>query len=107
MKPIKKDLVTFGLIWAFIFILIAFYPLVDSGEIRHWSLFLSIVFFWVALLKPSLLSSFYTVWVRFGRIMGSFISKVVLFFLFYIIFTPVALFLKFFSKDLLHKRLDK
>jgi membrane protein implicated in regulation of membrane protease activity len=106
MLPSKKDLLTFELIWSFIFSVIAFYPLINSGNIRFWALIVAIIFALVAFIAPTLLTGFYKIWVKFGEIMGGIISKLILLILFYAIFTPVALMLKILGKDLLHKRLD-
>ncbi len=106
MTPSKKDLVTFELIWAFIFMVIALYPLIHSEAIRLWSVIVSITFILIAFIAPSLLTGFYKIWVKFGELIGGVISKLILLLLFYAIFTPVALVLKLLGKDLLHKRLD-
>jgi len=102
----KKDLRNFELIWAFIFFIIAFYPLIHSEEIRIWALITSIIFILISLVIPLALSRFYTLWVRFGEFTGKLISKIILLLLFYTLFTSVALILKVLGKDLLHKRLD-
>ena len=36
--PTKKDIRIFLFIWGFIFLLIAFYPLVEKDTIRYWAL---------------------------------------------------------------------
>ena len=106
MIPSRKDLVTFELIWAFIFMVISLYPLFFSESIRLWSLITSIAFIIIALVRPLLLTGFYKIWVKFGEIIGGVISKLILLILFYAVFTPVALVLRLLGKDLLHKRLD-
>ena len=106
MNPSRKDIVTFEFIWAFIFFLIALYPVIYSAEIRIWSLIISTFFILIALISPLLLSSFYIYWVKFGEFIGGIISKVILFILFFGIFTPVALILKLMGKDLLNKQLN-
>ncbi len=107
MKHSKKDLITFELIWAFIFSFIGFYPLIHSEKIRYWALVVAGLFILTALFAPMLLRHFYKVWLKFGELMGGIVSKIILLFLFYTIFTPVALALKLLRKDLLHKKLDK
>ncbi|MCK5664239.1 MAG: hypothetical protein KAI17_12180, partial [Thiotrichaceae bacterium] len=83
MTPSKKDLVTFELIWAFIFMVIALYPLIHSEDIRLWSVIVSIAFILIALIAPSLLTGFYKIWVKFGELIGGVISRLILLLLFY------------------------
>ena len=107
MTPSKKDLVTFELIWAFIFTVIGLYPLLHSEKMRYWAFIVAVLFVLIALVLPTLLTGFYKVWVKFGEMIGGLVSKMILALLFYTIFTPIALCLKILAKDLLHKRLDR
>ncbi len=101
MVKIKtKDLRIFGLIWSFIFIVLAL----------SFSKLLFIVaglFIVVSVALPNSMTGFYKVWVKFGGIIGGIISKVILFVLYFTIFTPVAFVLKLLGKDLLNKKIDK
>lgn len=116
-KPEKKDLILFELIWVLIFSAIALYPLVKLDSIpsfvqvfehlRHWALYTAAFFLMTAIIYPRLLGWFYRVWVAFGELVGAIISRIILFLLFYLLFTPVALVLRVLGKDLLHKKLDK
>ena len=123
MQIPKKDLRTFAYIWTFIFFVIGFYPLYQSGfsvlltidslkalkslNVRGWSLYVSLAFFIVGTILPGVLSGFYKVWVKFGELIGGVISKIILLILFYGLFTPISIVLKILRKDLLHKKLDK
>ena len=82
-----------------------FYPILFGSEIKIWSLFVSCIFIIVAFLKPAILKYFYFVWIKVGNVIGSIISKIVLLFLFYFIFTTVSIFLKLLGKDLLRKKI--
>lgn len=103
----KKDLRYFSFIWFVIFTVIAFYPLQKGLEPRTWSLGLAILFLLIALIKPEILKGFYVLWVRMGEIMGRIMSKVIMLILYFGVFTPISLILKFLGKDLLHKKIDK
>ncbi len=123
MMITKKDLRTFAYIWVLIFLVIGLYPLSHSGfsvlltidsmqafeflPVRHWSLYISLVFFIIGSLVPGVLAWFYKVWVKFGELIGGVISKILLLILFFGLFTPISLVLKILGKDLLHKKLDK
>lgn len=105
--PSNKELKTFSLIWSFIFIIIAIFPLFNGLSIRLWSIIVAFIFFIITFTKPILLSGFYKVWLKFGEIIGNIISKVIMTILFYGLFTPIALILRLLGKDLLGKKLDK
>ena len=46
-------------------------------------------------------------WIQFGNLIGKINYTIIIFFLFFFIFTPMAILLKIFGKDLLNKKLDK
>ena len=102
----KKQIRIFILIWSIIFFLIGIYPLFFNLNIKIWSICLSIIFFVISLLKPELGKYFYIVWVTIGEYLGILISKVIMFMLFFFLFTPISLVLKLLGKDLLNKKID-
>ena len=102
-----KDLQTFAYIWAGIFTVIGLYPLLDGADIRIWSIAIAIVFIAIVLIKPTILTSFYKVWIKIGDFIGGIISKVIMFILYFGLFTPISIFLKILGKDLLNKKVDK
>ncbi len=106
-EPKLNDLKTFALIWSFIFSIIGLWPLIDNGGIRLWALAITLIFILIAFLKPAILKSFYKIWIKIGEFVGNIVSKVIMIILFYGMFTPTALVLKIFGKDLLRKKLDK
>lgn len=105
-KKIKK-LQTFAYIWGFIFITIALYPLLKSGEIKVWSAVISIMFISTAIIRPLLLLGFYNLWTKIGDFIGGIISKIIMFILYFGLFTPISIVLKLLGKDLLDKKVEK
>jgi len=103
----KNDLRSFGLIWAAIFAVVGLAPLFKAHDMRVWSILLSLLFVVIAFFKPEILKQFYTVWTKVGEFIGGIISKIMLFGLFYLIFTPIAVILRLFGKDLLNKKFSK
>lgn len=103
----KSDLRTFGLIWAGIFLVIGIYPLLDNENLRIWSVVISLLFIAVSFIKPVIMTTFYKKWVLFGAVIGGIVSKVIMFILYFGLFTPVSLVLKIMGKDLLNKKVDK
>lgn len=105
----KKQLRSFGLIWAFIFFLIGFYPYFKGEELRIWSIYVSGGFLVLSLTFPQIYEKtyFYQAWIKFGDVVGKVNSKIIIFLLFYVIFLPIGILLKIFRKDLLGKRIDE
>lgn len=103
----RKDLVVFGTIWALIFIIIGLYPLINNNGINILFILIAGVFIVLSIVKPTIMSRFYLIWVKFGEYIGNIISKIIMFVLYFGVFTPVALILKVIGKDLLSKRIDK
>jgi len=106
-QPQQSDLKKFSLIWSLIFLIVSIWPLFYGNEIRLWAVVIMFIFGAIAFLRPSLLNSFYKIWVKVGEFIGSIISKVIMAILFYGMFTPIALILRLLGKDLLGKKLDK
>lgn len=101
----KKDLRIFGLIWAAIFGFIAY-----RSENHIWFFALiSSLFLVISLFFPEIFSRFkiYQNWVKFGGALGKINSFIIVFILFYAIFTPVGIILRLMKKDLLSKKIDK
>lgn len=103
-----KNLRTFGLIWALIFLGIATYPILKDNTPRYWSIYISLGFLTTSFVYPKLykISYFYQVWIKFGDFIGKINSKIIIFILFYFLFLPIGILLKIFRKDLLGKRID-
>jgi hypothetical protein len=49
----------------------------------------------------------YKYWIKFGDKLGQFTSKIALSIIFFLLFTPISLFLKLMGKDLLDKNIEK
>lgn len=105
-SPKLKDLRNFSLIWFLIFLVMSIYPMFKGLEPRNWSIGISLSFLFIAVLKPEVLRSFYIIWVKVGEFIGGIVSKVIMFVLYFGVFTLISLILKILGKDLLKKRLD-
>ncbi len=103
----KKDLKNFGFIWTSIFLLIGMIPLYKNEPMRIWALVTALSFMAITLLNPLLLTRFYKLWIRLGEFMGNIVSKVMMFILYFFLFTPIAFVLRFLGKDLLSKKIDR
>ena len=66
--------------------------------------FLLILF---GLILPSILKPLNKIWMTLAVILGWFMSRLILFILFYIVITPIGFFLKLMGKDFLRLKFDK
>jgi hypothetical protein len=107
IKTDKRDLQVFGLIWSGIFLAITFYPLIDGEKLRLWSLAISVIFISISLLKPNILKRFYIIWTKIGETIGGVISKVIMFVIYFALFTPVSILFKILGKDPLNREIDR
>ena len=97
----KKQLKEFGfLIGLGIPILIGWaIPLISGHFFRVWTIWISIPFFCLAIIKPSMLYYPYKLWMAIGHILGWVNSRIILGIVFLIVLQPIALFMKLFGYD--------
>ena len=67
----------------------------------------SALFIFLAITNPRLLKVFYGIWRTFGFIMKYIMTRVILILVFFLVFTPVGLFLKIYGKDLLDRKIEE
>lgn len=97
----------FGFFFSAIFLLISSYYLYLNEQIVALILgFISILFFFVSLLKAELLLPFNIVWMKIGILLGKVISPIVLGTIFFFMFTPIAVIMRLIGRDELRLRLN-
>lgn len=79
----KKDIQIFALMWSSIFFIIGFYPMLKGVDAKEWAIALATILLGVCILRPSLLIWLYKLWMKFGELMGSVVSKLILCILFF------------------------
>ena len=97
----------FGIVFFIVFLLIAVWPLIDGQSLRVWSLIVSLIFLVLGLLNSKLLNPLNLAWVKFGKILGKVVAPIVLGVIYFIIITPIGLFLRLNGKDLLQTKFSK
>ena len=97
----KKDNIVFGLIFCVLFLFIAFYPLHSQGTARLWSIFLSLFFLVITIIKPNLLSFLNKLWIQLGTLLGKIISPIVMGLVFFFVVTPTGILVRILKKDIL------
>ncbi len=98
---------SFGLVFFVVFLLIAIYPLLNDGELRSWSLIISIPFLILGIVDSKLLSPLNRIWFKFGILLGKIISPFIMGIIFFLVVTPTAIIMRIFNKDLLNLKYNK
>mgnify|MGYP005996814909 FL=1 len=98
---------SFGIVFFIVFILIAFYPLINQGEIRIWSVLISLLFLILGIINSKILTPLNKVWFKFGIFLGKIISPVVMGIIFFLVVTPIAFLMRMLNKDLLNLKFNK
>ena len=92
---------SFGIVFAIVFFLIGLWPIIESNDIRIWSLILSVIFLILGLMNSSILTPLNKIWFRFGIFLGNFIAPVVMGIIFFFVVTPIGLIMRLLGRDLI------
>ncbi len=97
----------FGIVFFLVFLIISLYPLINSENLRIWSLIISIIFLVLGLSDSKALTPLNIAWFKFGVLLGKIISPVIMGVIFFFVVTPIGLLMRIFKKDLLNLRYSK
>ena len=97
----------FGIVFFVVFLLISIWPIIDGHSLRIWSLIISFTFLFLGLLNSKILSPLNLLWIKFGEILGKIIAPFVMGIIYFIVITPIGLFMRFIGKDILGKKFLK
>ena len=98
---------SFGIVFFIVFLLIAIYPLINQGEIRVWSVLISLLFLILGIINSKILTPLNKVWFKFGIFLGKIISPIVMGIIFFLVVTPIAFLMRILKKDLLNLKYNK
>ena len=92
---------SFGIIFFIVFLIIALWPILNSENIRVWSLIISIFFLFLGIFNSKLLTPLNKLWMKFGLLLGKIVSPIVMTIIFFGVVTPTGLIMRIFGKDIL------
>lgn len=95
---------SFGLLFCFVFLVVAFWPIVFGGGLRLWAVAISALFALAALVVPGVLTPLNRLWMKFGALLHRIVSPIVLGILFFVVITPYGLVMRAFKRDPLRLR---
>ena len=93
---------SFGIIFFIVFLLISFWPIMDGQALRAWSLVVSLIFLILGILNSKILTPINLAWIKLGEILGRFIAPIIMAVIYFLIVTPIGLFMRIIGKDLLN-----
>mgnify|MGYP001220481306 CR=1 FL=1 len=101
---------SFGLLFFAVFFIISVWPLKSQEDLRLWALVLSLIFLFLGIINSKFLNPLNKIWFKFGILLGSIVSPIVMGVVFFVVVTPVGMVMRFLNKDLLklkmHKNID-
>ena len=89
---------SFGLIFAVVFALLGFWLLLSAQRIQLWPFAICILLVLVSFTRPQILAPFNKLWFRFGRLLHSFVSPIIMGLIFYTTVTPIGLIMRLLGK---------
>ena len=92
----------FGIVFSVLFLIISLWPLLQDGNIRVWSLVISLLFLILGLINSTLLQPLNKIWFKFGILLGYIIAPIVMLIVFFFVITPTSIILRLFKKDILN-----
>ena len=120
--PSKKKLRISGFLFSALFgVLFGIFPYLFHNDFRLFIFIISGVITLISLFSPYSLKIPYSIWIKFGMILGIINSNLILFFFFYVLITPFAILRKlilfitksfnkenksYYSKKLLSKKIN-
>ena len=93
---------SFGLVFFVVFLLISIYPLLHGQNLRFWPLIVAIIFLALGLLNSKILTPLNKIWFKFGLLLGSIVSPVIMSIIFFFVVTPISFVMKILGKDILN-----
>ena len=97
---------SFGIVFFVVFLIVALYPLLENESVRLWSIILSAIFLILGILDSKFLTPLNKIWFKFGILLGSIVSPIVMGVVFFAIVTPTSIIMKVLGKNLLNLKKD-
>ena len=92
---------SFGIVFFVVFFIIGIYPISNNGDIRLWSIFISLIFLLLGIKNSRSLTPLNIIWFKFGMFLGKIVSPLIIGLIFFLVVTPTGIIMKILGKDLL------
>ena len=108
IKSTKKDIRECVLTVGIVYLAILSWILFLKHKPVHPKFFIAgTIFIALGLLFPAVFKPFQKIWMAIAAILGFFMSRIILFLLFYLAITPIGLLTRLLGKDILDQKIDK
>ena len=97
---------SFGIVFFLFFLIVSIFPLFKDEDIRVWSLIIAIIFLVFGLLNSKVLTPLNKIWFKFGILLGSFVSPIIMGIVFFVIVTPTSIIMRVLGENLLNLKKD-
>ena len=99
IKYKKSSNKSFGIVFFIVFLIIGFFPLLNQQELRYWSIIIAVIFLVLGVFNSNLLTPLNKIWIKFGILLGSFISPIIMGVIFFLVVFPTGIIIKLFKKN--------
>ena len=103
----KSSNKSFGILFFVVFLGLGLWPLTNDKNLNIYLIIISIIFLILGLLNSKLLSPLNLFWIKLGELLGKIIAPIVMALIYFIILTPIGLFLRLIRKDILNLKFSK
>ena len=90
---------SFGIVFFIFFLIVGTYPIFFQGELRIWSLIVSIIFLLLGIINARFLTPLNLLWFKFGMLLGRIVAPIVMGLVFFLVVTPTGLIMRILNKD--------
>ena len=97
----------FGIVFAILFFIISFWPLLKGEDLRNWSLIIALIFLVLGLINSKILTPLNQLWFKFGLLLGRIVSPLIMGVIFFFVVTPIGFIMRILGKDLLKLKFNK
>ena len=97
----------FGYLFFFVLSFISIFIFFNSNKINYILISLSLIFLIITIFKPILFDRISNIWIKFGELLGMFISPLVMALIFFLFLTPLSLIVRIMRRDLLNTKFSK
>ena len=97
----------FGIVFFFVFTIIALYALLNNHGIRIWSLIFGFIFLFLGLANSPLLKPLNLIWFKFGLFLGKIIAPIIMGIVYFLVVFPTFLLLKLFKRNYLNIKYER
>ena len=98
---------SFGIVFFIVFLLIGIYPLLNQEDTRLWALIISLIFLTLGIIDSKILTPLNKIWFKFGIFLGRIISPLIMGLIFFLVVTPIGIFMRILGKDLINLKFKK